>query len=87
MRTYYFGNMEFGTATIHSTSFEFCLVHELEEVREFASMEEAEMFAQANSTGDYIVANHDSIEILFAEACIWNGSIEINPLLKFKSDV
>jgi hypothetical protein len=44
-------------------------------------MEEAEAFAQANCTGDYIVANHDSIDILFAESCIWNGSIELNPSL------
>ena len=87
MRPYYFGNMEFGTATIHGNTFEFCLIHDLDEVREFASMEEAEMFAEANSTGDYIVANHDSIEILFAESCTWNGSIEINPLLEFKSNV
>jgi hypothetical protein len=79
--------MEFGTATIHGNTFEFCLIHDLDEVREFASMEEAEMFAEANSTGDYIVANHDSIEILFAESCTWNGSIEINPLLEFKSNV
>jgi len=81
MRSYYFGNMEFGTATIHSTTFEFCLIHEITEVRKFETVEEAEAFAQANHTGDYIVANHDSIDILFAESCIWNGSIELNPSL------
>jgi len=81
MRDYYFGNMEFGIATIHGNEFEFCMIHELDEIRKFETMEEAEAFAQANGTGDYIVANHDSIDILFAESCLWNGSIEINPLL------
>ena len=81
MREYYFGNMEFGTATIHGNEFEFCMIHELDEIREFETMEEAEAFAQANGTGDYIVANHDSIDILFAESCLWNGSLKINPLL------
>jgi len=86
-RTYYFGNMEFGTATIWSNTFEFCMIHELEETREFETMEEAEMYAEANQTGDYIVANHDSIEILFAESCLWNGSLEINPLVETKDSV
>jgi formylglycine-generating enzyme required for sulfatase activity len=87
MRTYYFGNMEFGTANIHGNVFEFCMIHDLEETREFNSMEEAEMYAEANQTGDYIVANHDSIEILFAESCLWNGSLEINPLVETKDSV
>lgn len=87
MRTYYFGNMEFGTADIHGNEFEFCMIHDLEETREFETMEEAEMYAEANFTSDYIVANHDSIEILFAESCTWNGSLEINPLLETKDSV
>ena len=82
MRPYYFGDMEFGTANIQGVTFEFCLIHEVHEVREFDSMEEAEMHAEANQTGDYIVANHDSISILFSECCLWNGSLEINPLLE-----
>jgi hypothetical protein len=86
-RPYYFGDMEFGTANIHGNTFEFCLIHDVHEVREFDSMEEAEMYAEANQTGDYIVANHDSISILFAESCTWNGSLEINPLIETKSDV
>lgn len=86
-RTYYFGNMEFGTANIHGNTFEFCMIHDLEETREFDSMEEAEMYAEANQTGDYIVANHDSIEILFAESCMWNGSLEINLLVETKDSV
>lgn len=87
MRPYYFGDMEFGTATIHGNTFEFCLIHELHEVKQFESMDDAEMYAEANGTGDYVVANHDSIEILFTEACTWNGSLEINPLLESESDV
>jgi len=81
MRNYYFGNMEFGTADIHGNSFQFCLIHELQDVKPFPTGEEAEMYAEANDLGDYIVANPDSIEIVFAESCIWNGSIEIKPLL------
>ena len=87
MRAYYFGNMEFGTANIHGNTFDFCLIHDLDEVQYFESMEEAEMYAEANGTGDYIVANHDSIEILFAESCTWNGTLEINPLLELKNNV
>lgn len=87
MRPYYFGDMEFGTATIHGNHFEFCLIHELHEVKQFENMDDAEMYAEANGTGDYIVANHDSIQILFAESCTWNGSLEINPLLESKDDV
>ena len=87
MRPYYFGDMEFGTATIHGNHFEFCVIHELHEVKQFESMDDAEMYAEANGTGDYIVANHDSIQILFAESCTWNGSLEINPLLESESDV
>ena len=87
MRPYYFGDMEFGTATIHGNHFEFCLIHELHEVKQFEHMDDAEMYAEANGTGDYIVANHDSIQILFAESCTWNGSLEINPLLESESDV
>lgn len=87
MRDYYFGDMEFGTATIHGQSFDFCLIHDVEEVRGFETMEEAEMYAEANGTGDYIVANHDSIAIVFAESNLWNGSLEINPSLEIKSDV
>lgn len=87
MRPYYFGDMEFGTATIQGNHFEFCLIHELHEVKQFENMDDAEMYAEANGTGDYIVANHDSIQILFAESCTWNGSLEINPLLESESDV
>jgi hypothetical protein len=87
MRTYYFGDMEFGLAKIHGTSFEFCLIHDVEEVRDFETVEEAEAFAETNGTGDYIVANHDSISIVFAETNLWNGSLEMNPLLISKDDV
>jgi hypothetical protein len=82
MRAYYFGNMEFGEATIGTQTFEFCLIHEVDEVRYFDSMDDAEEYAQANGTGDYIAASHDSIDIVFAESCLWNGSIEINPSLR-----
>jgi hypothetical protein len=81
MRTYYFGNMEFGVAQIGTQKFEICLIHDLEEVNKFETMEEAEQYAQDHETGDYIVADHDSIEIVFANCCTFNGSLEINDAL------
>ena len=81
MRSYYFGNMEFGTAIIGTHEFELCLIHDLEEVLQFETMEEAEQYAQDHGTGDYIVADHDSIEIVFANVCTYNGSLNINDTL------
>jgi hypothetical protein len=81
MRTYYFGNMEFGTAKIGTQEFEICLIHDLEEVNKFETMEDAEQYAQDHGTGEYIVADHDSIEIVFANSCTYNGSLEINDTL------
>jgi len=80
MRDYYFGNMEFGKATIGTQEFEICLIHEIDEVKQFDTMEEAEEYAQENDTGDYIASAHDSIEIVFAESCIWNGSLNLGDL-------
>jgi tRNA A37 threonylcarbamoyladenosine dehydratase len=80
MRDYYFGTMEFGKATIGTHEFEICLIHEIDEVKQFETMEEAEEYAQKNGTGDYIVSAHDSIEIVFSESCLWNGSINTGVL-------
>ena len=78
--------MEFGEATIGTQTFEICLIHDVEAVRYFDGMEEAEQYAQEHGTGDYIAANHDSIDIVFAESCIWNGSMDFNPILREAND-
>lgn len=84
MRTYYIGNMEFGEMTIGTHTQGFCLIHELAAVKEFTSDEEAEAYAEANSYGDWIRADIDldEMEITFSAVCIFNGSIEVNPMVK-----
>jgi len=80
MRDYYFGNMEFGKMTIRMEKFEVCVINEIDEIKQFETMEEAEEYAQQNDTGDYIASAHDSIEILFSESCLFNGSLKVGDL-------
>lgn len=65
MKTYYFGNMEFGDFVKGDDYYPIALIHSVEEVKEFATEEEADDYMVEHKYSGYIDANSKNVEIYF----------------------
>lgn len=65
MKTYYFGNMEFGDFVKGDDYYPIALIHSVEEVKEFETEDEADAYMVEHGYGGYIDTNTKNVEIYF----------------------
>jgi len=65
MKTYYFGNMEFGDFVKGDDHYPVALIHSVEEVKEFETEDEADDYMVEHKYSGYIDANSKNVEIYF----------------------
>jgi hypothetical protein len=65
MKTYYFGEMEFGDFMKGDDYYPIVLIHRVDEVREFETEEEADDYMVEHKFGGYCEATPNKLEIYF----------------------
>lgn len=65
MKTYYFGDMEFGDFAKGDDYYPVALIHAVHDVRQFATEEEANDYMVENHYSGYIDANSKNVELYF----------------------
>lgn len=65
MKTYYFGDIEFGDFAKGDDYYPVALIRAVHEVREFATEDEADNYMVENQYSGYIDANSTNTEIYF----------------------
>jgi hypothetical protein len=65
MKTYYFGEIEFGDFIKHEDYHPIALISRVDQVREFATEDEAENYMVEHGYSGYIDANTKAVEIYF----------------------
>ena len=65
MKTYYFGNMEFGDFVKGDDYYPVALIHSVEEVKEFETEDEAEDYMFEHGYSGYVDSGSKNIEIYF----------------------